>query len=110
MTTLLAGNSRSFLVVVLGCTVGVLSFVVGAARNSKSLANNLSSHANKGHVGSSGDGDSFTRPCTRKVRPTAIATWRFGEIAVAAAKGLLEDGASALDALEAGTTIGQRYH
>lgn len=37
-----------------------------------------------------------------RARPTAIATWRFGEIAVAAAKISLENGGTALDALEAG--------
>lgn len=35
-------------------------------------------------------------------RRTAIATWRFGSIAVAAAKTSLEGGGTALDALEAG--------
>lgn len=39
---------------------------------------------------------------TESTRPTAIATWRFGSVAVAAAKISLESGGTALDALEAG--------
>lgn len=38
-------------------------------------------------------------------RRTAIATWRFGSIAVAAAKTSLEGGGTALDALEAGQSF-----
>lgn len=88
-----AVNSRSLLVVLAGCVVGALSFVAGAASSSSSTKNLVAPHrpVADGHAD---DG--------KKVRPAAIATWRFGEIAVDAAKSLLEDGASALDALEAG--------
>lgn len=42
--------------------------------------------------------------------PTAIATWRFGKIAVDAAADLLQDGRTALDATEAGNLVRATVH
>eukprot|EP00752_Nemacystus_decipiens_P001486 g1460.t1 len=76
----LGGASRSLLVIIVGCTLAAFSVASGSTRSS--------------------------RPAERKTGPqaTAIATWRFGKIAVDAAAAVLEDGGSALDATEAGVT------
>lgn len=78
----------------------MVTIAVDAARSSKSYTDNLTSRS--GPIGDNPD-DAHPDVHRSKVRPAAIATWRFGEIAVDAAKDLLEDGATALDALEAGT-------
>lgn len=85
--TSLGGSSRSLLVILVGCTLAVFSVALGSTRNSR------------------------RRPAERKigagsarVQPTAVATWRFGKIAVDAAAAVLQDGGTALDATEAGVT------
>lgn len=102
----MAGSARSLLVILVGCTVGALSAVV-AARASRAHNDNLASRPGQ-HCDDARGGPSRGRGSPEgdgrllKVRPAAIATWLFGEIAVDAAKDMLEDGAAALDALEAG--------
>lgn len=80
----LEGSSRSLLMIVLGCSLAASSIALGKTRSSKH------------------------RPVERKigpgVKPTAVATWRFGKIAVDAAAAVLEEGGTALDATEAGIT------
>ena len=83
--TSLGGSSRSLLMIVVGCTLAAFSVALENARSSR------------------------RKPVERKmgpgsVQPTAIATWRFGEIAANAAAAVLEDGGTALDATEAGVT------
>lgn len=106
--SLLPGTSRSLLIVLVGLTLVTAIIAVDVARSSKSYMDNLTSrsprqeHTEEGPIG--GNPDAHLADVRRsKVRPAAIATWRFGEIAVDAAKDLLEGGATALDALEAGT-------
>lgn len=81
----LVGSSRSLLMIVVGCTLAAFSVALGNTQSSR------------------------RRPVERKVgperaQPAAIATWRFGKIAVDAAAAVLEDGGTALDATEAGVT------
>lgn len=79
----LGGSSRSLLIIVVGCTLAVFSVALGNTRSSR------------------------RRTVERKIGqsvPTAVATWRFGTIAVDAAAAVLEDGGTALDATEAGVT------
>lgn len=108
MMSLLPGTSRSLLVVLVGLTLVTVVIAVDAARSSKPHKDNLTSRSRRqedteeGPIGGKPDGEHHADVRRSKVRPAAIATWRFGEIAVDAAKDLLEDGATALDALEAG--------
>lgn len=81
----LGGSSRSLLAILVGCTLAAFSVALGNTRNSR------------------------RRPIekkmeTGKVQPIAVATWRFGKIAVDAAAAVLQDGGNALDATEAGVT------
>lgn len=80
----LEGPPRTFLMVAVGCTLAVFSVALGNTRSAK-------------------------RPTTvekkiGRTQPTAIATWRFGKIAVDAAAAVLEGCGTALDATEAGVT------
>lgn len=108
--SLLPGTSRSLLVALVGFTAVAVAIAVDAARSSRSHTDNLTSRSRQEHTeegsrisGNHLDHDADARRSKARVRPAAIATWRFGEIAVDAAKDLLEGGATALDALEAGT-------
>ena len=95
----LSGSTQTLLVLVAGCTVAVLSFAAGAGSSqSKSKAKLFGESPSRRHAVQ----DKSDDVRHEKVQPSAIATWMFGEIAVDAAKVLLEDGATALDALEAG--------
>lgn len=103
--SLLPGTSRSLLVVLVGLTLVTAIIAGDVARSSKSHTNNFTSHSPRQEHTEDGRGnpDAHHADVRRsKVRPAAIATWRFGEIAVDAAKDLLAGGATALDALEAG--------
>lgn len=110
----LPGTSRSLLVALVGFTVVAVAIAVDTARSSRSHTDNLTSRSRQEHTeeGSPVGGnhpdphhrDADARRSKVLVRPAAIATWRFGEIAVDAAKDLLEGGATALDALEAGAS------
>lgn len=106
MLRLMSNTSRSLLVLLVGCTVGALSFAVDSRRSSRSLIAHGEDEVHKdgaGDVGMSGVRDVVHGGGC--VRPAAIATWRFGEIAVDAASSLLQDGGTALDALEAGMML-----
>lgn len=78
-------DQQSLIVVLVGCAVGVISVAARSARNSRFR-----------------DGKEVRPGSSNDVKPTAIVTWNFGEIAVLAAATLLEDGSSAVDATEAG--------
>lgn len=102
----LGGVPLKFCAFLLGCTVCATCFAVSAARTSKSGLGGMSNRGGHEH----GEEDIKSAPgsvegyCS-KVCPAAIATWRFGELAVEAAKGPLENGATALDAVEAGIHV-----
>ena len=80
----LGGSSRSLLIIVVGCTLAVFSVALGNTRSSRRRI--------------------VERKIGQESVPTAVATWRFGTIAVDAAAAVLEDGGTALDATEAGVT------
>lgn len=82
-----------------GCTVGALSFAVGDRRSPRPPIAHREDEAGNDGAGAVGVVHAVG------VRPAAIATWRFGEIAVDAARSLLKDGGTALDALEEGTAL-----
>lgn len=84
--------SRSLLVVLAGCVLA-LSVAVRNPRESRCRRTG-------GETGQDGGEDVQTNP-----QPTAIATWRFGKIAVDAAAALLQNGGTALDATEAGDLV-----
>ena len=81
-------SSRSLLVLLVGCTLAAFSIALVETRNAKRRPTDRR-----------GDKE---RPSN--VQPTAIATWRFGKIAVDAAAAVLQDGGTALDATESGVT------
>lgn len=105
----LSGLMRSLLFLLAGCVIGAVSFAAGAVSSSRSKSK-LFSESSTLHHQKDGEGNVRDDWRKTKVQPTAIATWMFGKIAVDAAKGLLEDGASALDALEAGLVAGSLYY
>lgn len=70
---------------VFGCTLAACSVALGNTRSSRRRPVERESR-------------------TGSVQPTAVATWRFGKIAIDAAAAMLEDGGTALDATEAGVT------
>lgn len=86
----LENSSRSLLVVLAGCALA-FSVTVGNTRNSRS-------RPAEGKARQQGRGTGFRS----NAKPTAIATWRFGKIAVDAAADVLQNGGTALDATEAG--------
>lgn len=109
--------------VAIGCVIGVLSFVLHISfaasfsvpagddrpisrpkRPTRATTIGSASHISAKTTEKAGRGpvDEGTTGGGAKVRPTAVATWRFGEIAVKHAKVSLGDGGTALDALEAG--------
>ncbi|CAM9175978.1 unnamed protein product [Ectocarpus sp. 6 AP-2014] len=112
MAISLPRTSRSFLVVLVGSFLMVVSAAVTSARNSR--RNTASSSSSSGGGGGGGGSTSRSRGRPRdgveaevsstEVLPAAIATWSFGKIAVDAAAELLADGGTALDATEAGVT------
>lgn len=99
MSYLLANTPRSLLVLLVGCTIGALSFAVGDRRSPRPPT----AHREDETGNDSGVGVGVVHGVG--ARPAAIATWRFGEIAVDAARSLLKDGGTALDALEEGTAL-----
>lgn len=85
-------EQRSLLIILVGCTIGVISVAARSSRTSRFRK-----------------GKELRRGSSNDIKPTAIATWDFGKIAVDAAAKLLEDGSSAVDATEAGgVQVGQR--
>lgn len=86
----LENSSRSLLVVLAGCALA-FSVTVGNTRNSRC-------RPAEGKAGQQGG----STACGSNAQPTAIATWRFGKIAVDAAADVLQNGGTALDATEAG--------
>lgn len=102
----LGGPVRTLLFLLAGCAVGAMSFAAGAVSSSRSKSRTkLFGESSTLHHQKDEEGNVRDDRRKAKVQPTAIATWMFGKIAVDAAKGLLEDGASALDALEAGPVV-----
>lgn len=106
MLRVLKGTQNGFAVLlVAGCTVGAFCFAVGrrSKRNGKSKSS-ADTQVLQNIVGeySGHNEDCADNAAHAHVRPTAIATWRFGAIALEAAKPLLTRGGTALDALEAG--------
>jgi len=86
-------SSRSVLILLAGCTLAAVAIALRETRSARRRPTER--RAGKGRAG--GERRS-------SVQPTAIATWRFGEIAVDAAAAVLQSGGTALDATEAGVT------
>lgn len=91
-------TSRSLLVALVGSILMVVSAAVTSARNSGRTSSSSSSNRSSGRPLDGAEAE----VSSTEVLPAAIATWRFGKIAVDAAAELLADGGTALDATEAG--------
>ncbi|CAM9121842.1 unnamed protein product, partial [Ectocarpus fasciculatus] len=103
-------TSRGLLVALVGSLLMVVSAAVTSTRHSRRTTagsggggSSSSSRSSSRSSGGPRDGAEAEGSST-EVLPAAIATWRFGKIAVDAAAELLADGGTALDATEAGVT------